>query len=403
MVDLRLSEDEVALRDLARLVATRQIAPAVEKADLAGDGHLDRDVFRSLVRAAGQAGLLGLLVPEEYGGAGQGAMAAALVGEELGAVDAGVAAALNLTMSVPGMVAAAGTPAQQDAILRAVTSAEGLVVAGALSEADVAGSELFDPAPDPGRGIRTRAVRDGDGWVLTGSKSGWVTNAGVADAYVVFARTDPAQPAATGTTAFWVPADTPGLEVGSRTAFLGMRSAWHAEITLTDVRLGDEHVLGPVGGGLALMQQSTPEMVVGLAAVFVGVARRAYELALEHAGERRSWGRPLREHQAVALHLADAATTLRRARLAVWEAAWLLERAVAGGDGSELGVVLPAAKEHAVSAAIANAERAVKVHGAAGVASGLGPEKLLRDAWTGYACDFTGDMLRLAVAAALPR
>lgn len=409
MVDLSLTDEQRELQELARTVAERHIAPAVAAAEVvtggfAGDGHLDEAAFRGILGAAAKAGLTGLLIPEEFGGGGQGAMAAALVGEELGAVDAGVAAALNLTMAVPAMIEAAGTAAQKQRLLTAAASEDGLLIAGALSESDVAGSELFDPDPSPVRGIRTRAERDGDSWVLHGGKSGWVTNAGIADAYIVFARTDPAAPAVAGTGAFWVPAGTAGLTIGPRTSFLGLRSSWHAEVMFDGVRVADDDLIGPPGQGLAMMQTSTPAMVVGLAAVFVGVARRAHELSLAHATERTSWGRPLREHQAVALMLADSATAYRRARLAVWEAAWLLERAQQG-DGraaAELGVVLPACKEHAVTAATANAERAVKVHGATGVATGAGPEKLLRDAWTGYACDFTGDMLRLAVAAALP-
>jgi alkylation response protein AidB-like acyl-CoA dehydrogenase len=175
-------------------------------------------------------------------------------------------------------------------------------------------------------------------------------------------------------------------------------------VLLDDVRVPDEDVIGPVGGGLTLMQTSTAPMVTGLAAIFVGVARTAYETALEYADQRRSWGRPIRDHQAVAMMLTDAAATYRRARLAVLEAAWTIDRVAADqADPAELGFLLPAAKQHAVEAAIANAELAVKAFGASGVAEGLGPEKLLRDAWTGWACDFTGDMLRLAAAAGLPR
>ncbi len=404
-MDLSLSEEHQELRELAASFATRSVAPVVEHADREADGHVDAEAFRGLSRQAAGAGLLGLLIPEEYGGGGQGALAAAVVGEELGAVDAGIASSLNLSMCVPGMIVTAGTAEQKERLLRRATGETGLIISGALSEADVAGSELFDPEPEPTRGLRTKARRDGEEWVLSGAKSGWVSNGGVADAYVVFARTEPEAPAATGTTAFWVPADTPGVVVGSRTSFLGLRSSWHGQVSFDGVRLPGSAAVGAPGQGLALMQSSTASMVVGLAAAFVGLARHAYEMALTYAGERRSWGRPIREHQAVALLLADAATEYRRARLAVLEAAWTLEDVVAGGgsDPALLGIVLPSCKQHAVDAAIANAERCVKIFGASGVATGVGPEKLLRDAWTGWSCDFTGDLLRLSVAAALPR
>jgi alkylation response protein AidB-like acyl-CoA dehydrogenase len=403
MVDLSPSEVENDLRRLARDVARRSLGPAVASA-AEGDGHLDRDAFRRVMAGAARAGLQGLLVPVEFGGGGQGSLAAALVAEELGAVDVGLASAVNLSMCVPLMVVAAGTDVQRASILARVVGDEPYVLAGALNEPDVAGSDAFDPDPTPAGGPRTRARRDGGHWVLDGRKAAWVSNAGAADAYVVFARTDPDVPGPSGTTAFWVPADTAGLSVGARTSLLGMRSAWHAEVVLDDVRVGDDVVVGGVGGGLPLMHRSTAPMVVGLAAAFVGLARTAYGMALAYAGERRSWGRPIREHQAVALMLADAAATYRRARLTVLEAAWTLDAVAAGrADGEPLGWLLPSCKQQAVDAAIANAERVVKVFGAAGVTTGVGPEKLLRDAWTGWACDFTGDVLRLATASALPR
>ncbi|MEW2443699.1 acyl-CoA dehydrogenase family protein [Micromonospora marina] len=403
VVDLSLSEVESDLRRLARDVAERSLGPAVAAA-ATGDGHLDRESFRRVMADAATAGLQSLLVPVEFGGGGQHAVAAALVGEELGAVDVGLASAINLSMCVPLMVVAAGTDVQRAAILGRVAGDEPYVLAGALNEPDVAGSDAFDPDPTPAGGPRTRARRDGEHWVLDGRKAAWVSNAGAADAYVIFARTDPTVPGPLGTTAFWVPADTAGLSVGARTSLLGMRTAWHAEVLLDDVRVGADAVVGGVGEGLPLMQRSTAPMVVGLAAAFVGLARTAYEMALGYAGERRSWGRPIRDHQAVALMLSDAVATYRRARLAVLEAAWTFDAVAEGrADPESLGSLLPSCKQQAVDAAIANAERAVKVFGAAGVATGVGPEKLLRDAWTGWACDFTGDVLRLATASALPR
>ncbi len=401
MPDLQLTEDQQHLRDLARTVAAKSVAPRVEHADRFADGHLSVEEFRAMVSEVHSAGITTLLLPEEYHGAGLGAFDNALVHEEFGAVDAGVAGALNLSMTVPGMIVAAGTDEQKQRYFGLMADQPDFLIAGALNEPDVAGSDMFDPAPDPSRGTRTKARRDGDSWVIDGRKAAWVTNAGVASTYVVFARTDASVPGPLGTSAFWVPADTPGVHVGKRSQLLGLRSAFHAEVALDGVRVPAHDLIGPQGGGLALMGSSTAPMVIGLAASFVGLARTAYERAFAHAHAHRSWGKPLAEHQAVALMLADAWTEVRRARLAVWDAALALDAAAVTGPTPELGALLPAAKQHAVEAAIANAERAVKVLGATGVAVGGGAEKLLRDAWTGWSCDFTGDLLRLSTAAGL--
>jgi acyl-CoA dehydrogenase len=137
-------------------------------------------------------------------------------------------------------------------------------------------------------------------------------------------------------------------------------------------------------------------MAVSLAAGFVGLARAALEASVAWADERRSWGRPIRQHQAVSLRLADMAVDLQTARLLVWDAALAVDQ----GDPAAMWKV-PAAKTHAVDVAIANAERAVQIHGATGVSCGAGPERWLRDAWTGWSCDFTRDVLRLQIADAL--
>ena len=401
MVDFRLDEDQTLLRDMVRTYAAKEVAPAVAEAD-ARDGHLTLDEGRRLFDRACELGMLSMLLPEEHGGAARSNLDLALAMEEIGAVDAGVASAINLATSVTGMIVAAGTPEQKTRWLDPLGAGERVVLAGALNEPDVAGSELFDPTPDPSRGVRTRAVRDGEDYVITGQKAGWVTNAGIADAYLVFARTNPEVPAVAGTSAFYVPADTPGLVVGGRTEVLGLRSVFHADLALDGVRVHESQRVGPQDEGLQLMQTSTPGMVVGLAASFVGLARHAAELALEWANQRESWGRPVRQHQAVSLMLADAAVDARTARLVVWDAACAVDAVMRGeGDPMGLAVTLPAAKTVAVDTAIANAERAVKVLGGAGVTKGAGAEKLLRDAWTGYSCDFTREVLRLGIAAAL--
>ncbi len=391
------SEEQRMLVRTTADFAAREIAPLVERADREDDGHLSVATFRALLRSAAQVGLPGLLLPEEHGGAGRSCLDSCLVQEELGAVDAGVASALSLTMSVPSMLLAAGTAEQLGRWLPRLVADEPLVLAGALNEPDVAGSDLFDPTGDERHGPRTHAVPDGDAVRLHGEKAGWVTNAGFAGAYLVFARTGERGPANRTTSAFWVEADAPGLTVGPRTSMLGLRSAFHAPLHLDGVRVEETDRIGRSGQGLMLMQTTTPGMAVGLAAVFVGLARAAYELALAWSQERRSWGQPIGAHQAVALRLTQMRLDLDATRLLVHEAA----RGVDTLDLDQLPVLVPGAKLRAVETAIANAQRCVQVLGATGVTRGGGAEKLLRDAWTGWSCDFTGDLLGLAVAQGL--
>ncbi|MFI0406711.1 acyl-CoA dehydrogenase family protein [Actinomadura sp. 3N508] len=387
-------EERAALREAVAGFARRRVAPALP----AGDAEMAAHTHRVLLKGAAGLGLPGLLIPERYGGGGGTQLDNVAVAEELGAVDAGFAAGLNLTMTVPGLILAAGTAEQRTSWLPSIAAGE-TVLAGAMNEPDVAGSELFDPAPGAESGYRTRARRDGDGYVIDGAKAQWVTNAGVADAYVVFARTATGRPGVESTSAFWVPAATAGLTCGPRSRLLGLRTGFHAEVFLDGVRVPAAARIGPEGEALRLLMTATPGMAVGLAAVFVGVARAAEELARAHTAERRSWGRPLRDHQAVALELADMAITVRSARLLVREAATALDE---GAAPDELAVLVPAAKTRAVDAAIDCAQRAVRLHGATGVTTGAGPERLLRDAWTGYSCDFTREMLHLGISRALP-
>ncbi len=394
-----LSQEQAQLAETVRAFARDRIIPAVAAADREDRGHLPVATFRDLAGAAADLGLTGLLIPAEYGGGGGSHLDSAAACEELGAVDAGFAAALNLTMTVPGLIIAAGTEAQRAQWLPEIAAGRH-VLAGAMNEPSVAGSDLFDPEPGPGAGYATRAVRTGGGYRIDGAKVQWVSNAGVASAYIVFARTALDRPAMASTSAFWVPAGTAGLSCGPRSELLGLRSGFHAEVLLDGVEVPEDARIGAEGRALELLMTSTPGMAVGLGAVFVGLARAALELTVDYTGQRHSWGRPVREHQAVALELAAMAVEVRAARLMVRDAAQAVD---AGAPPSELAVAVPAAKTRAVDAAIFCAERAVRLHGAAGVTSGAGPEKLLRDAWTGYSCDFTREMLHLGIANALTR
>lgn len=392
MVDFSLTDEQRDLQELARAFAGAELPPVAQAAERADDEEA-RTRYRAMFARAADAGLHALLLPAEAGGAGGTCVDNVLVQEELGAVDVALAGSLNLTMCVPLMLASGATPAQRETWLPEISEANDHVIAGALNEPDVAGSELFSPLPDPSLGVRTRARRTDAGYVLDGAKAGFVTNAGVAKAFLVFARTDADRGPMDGTSVFYLPAGLDGLTVGAPTRLLGMRASWHAEVVLDAVTVGDEHRVGPEGGGLAMMGQAAAPMALGLAAGFVGLARRALEEAVGYAKQRTSWGRPIFEHQAVGLRLADMDIELTTARLAVWHAAWLVDH----GDAAAARRV-PAAKAHAVDVAMRAADHAVKVLGGYGVAEEYPTAKLLRDAWTGWSCDFTGDMLRLDVA-----
>ncbi|MBV9423114.1 MAG: acyl-CoA dehydrogenase family protein [Solirubrobacterales bacterium] len=396
MIGLTPSEDQRDLQRLAAEFAGRELSPLARRMDAGEHGDEARAAYRAMYAKAAGIGLHALLIAPEHGGSGGTCIDNVLVQEELGAVDVGLAGSLNLCTGMPVMIAAGADEGQRTRWLGELAESRDHVLAGALNEPDVAGSELFCPLPEPSLGVRTTARRDGDGYLISGSKAAFVSNAAVAKAFMVFARTDLEAGPLEGTSVFYVPADTPGVEVGAPTELLGMRGSWHAEVIFDGARVPAGARLGPEGRGLELMGAGAAPMALGLAAGFVGVARAARDAAVAYASQRTSWGRPLREHQAVGLHLADMEIDLHAARLLVWEAALAVDRR----DPAAARLV-PAAKAFAVDAAIRNAERAVKVHGGYGVAREYPVEKLLRDAYTGWSCDFTGDMLRLQVSQAL--
>ena len=229
--------------------------------------------------------------------------------------------------------------------------------------------------------------------MLNGTKAGFSTNAGAAKYYFIMARTDLTQPAFASTAMFYVPANTPGLRLGRKTELIGWKTAMHSEIVLDNVRVSADSLVGVEGDNMGMLfMQVLPYLASGLAAAYVGLARTAFEYAFDYAHQRVSWGKPIIEHQAVALKLADMAADVEAARLLVWKLAWAADR----GDAEAAGILSPAAKTFAVDVAIRNAERAMQILGAYGVADEYDTGRMLADAWVGDSCDGTHDMLRLA-------
>ncbi len=393
MIAFEPSEEQQLLQRTARDFAANEIRPLVERAR---SGIASQDVWplvRPVVERGIELGFTRLLVPEEFGGLGGNALDAVLLLEELGAADVGIAADyFALTMTMPLMFLRAGSTEQRRRFL-ADFATRPMVLAGAQSEANVAGSELMMSGLETGCGPRLAARRDGDGWVLSGEKSAFITNAGVADAYFIIARTDADKAPIEGLTIFHIPAATPGLTTGGNTALIGWPLTHHAGLSFDDVHLSADAVVGEPGGA-AMIFAGLPEMGICLAACFVGLARAAYDYALAYAKERKSGGVPLIEHQAVALKLADMAVELQTSRLMVWDAARACET-----DPMAAAIFKgPAAKAKAVDAAIRNAEGCVQVLGGYGVTREYEAGRFLNDAWIGYSCDFTRDVLHLGIA-----
>jgi alkylation response protein AidB-like acyl-CoA dehydrogenase len=394
MISLSLSDEQRMLQQTFRSFAQEVVAPAVERIESSRDPELvPYDHCRDLVRKGSDLGFLALVVPEEQGGLGGSCVDLCLLCEELGAVDVAVGANyFNLTATMNLLLARFGDDEQRRRLLAPVRDGTPRLLSGALSEPNVAGSDLFAPRAGEQIGIRTSAVRDGDGYVLRGAKSAFVTNGGIADGYLVLARTDPELPPAAGMSMFYVPADAPGLSWARHTELIGWKSAHHAEIFLDGVRVPAANRIGAEGKA-GMLLGAVGEMPVGLAACFVGLARAAFEYARDYARQRVSWGRPIIEHQAVALKLADMYVDTQAARLLVWDAA----HACVADPMAAATVKAPAAKTFAVDVAIRNAQRCVEILGGYGVTREYKAGKFLNDATVGYACDFTRDLLRLGM------
>jgi alkylation response protein AidB-like acyl-CoA dehydrogenase len=313
--------------------------------------------------------------------------------EEIGAVDVSIACSyFNLTAAMSLFVTRAATNEQHKRILSFVNTGEPHLFSAAESEPNVATSDLFCSIPNSKIGMKTVAVRDRNVYILNGRKSPLVTNAGIADAYFIIARTAMDKPLQESLSIFYVPADTPGIKFGKKTEMIGWKSSHHAEICLDNVPVPVENLIGQEGEAAKLLML-LPEVAIGLAASYVGLARAAYEYALNYAKQRVSWGRPIIEHQAVALKLADMTINTQAARLMVWDAACTADTS----PQLAATVKAPAAKTFAVDVAIKNAQTAVEILGGYGVTKESLAGKLLTDATIGYSCDFTREVLRLGI------
>ncbi|MFL1482519.1 acyl-CoA dehydrogenase [Marinobacter sp. LN3S78] len=375
MQDIEFNEDQRMIRDMARQFAQSELAPRAAEWDKSG--YIDEAVIRQM----GELGLLGMVVPEEWGGSFVDFVAYALAVEE---VAAGCCATSTL-MSVHNSVGCApvlnyGTEDQKKRWLPSLASGE-TIGCFCLTEPQ-AGSEAHN--------LKTRAeLKDGK-WVLNGAKQ-FVTNGKRAGLAVVFAVTDPDQ-GKRGLSAFLVPTDNPGFRVDRMEHKLGIRGSDTCAITLEDCRIPEENLLGERGKGLNIALSNLEGGRIGIAAQAVGVARAAFEAALKYARERVQFGVPLTEHQSIANMLADMHTRLNAARLLVVHAARLKTA------GQPCLSEASQAKLFASELAEEVCSHAIQIHGGYGYLEDYGVERLYRDARITQIYEGTSEVQRLLIA-----
>jgi alkylation response protein AidB-like acyl-CoA dehydrogenase len=363
-----------AIAEMVRDFAEREIAPRAAALD--ESEAYPEDLYREMARL----GLFGITVPEAQGGLGADVISYAIVMEELSRGYASVADQCGLVELVGTLLSQHGTKAQQERNLGPLLRFERRC-AYAITEPE-AGSDVS--------GVRTTAVRDGEGWRLTGEKI-WIHNAPVADLAVVLARTDPAQ-AKRGMSIFLVDADAPGYERGRKERKMGQRASQVGALAFNDIRLGADALLGQAGRGFHMMMSVLEKGRVGIAALAVGILQAALEESVAHAKARRQFGQAIAEFQAVQWMLADMAKATHAARLMTRHAAGKLDA------GAPAGIDCSMAKCFASDAAVEHTANAVQVHGGIGYIRGTPVERLYRDAKITQIYEGTNQIQRMIIA-----
>ncbi|MFE6847776.1 acyl-CoA dehydrogenase family protein [Streptomyces sp. NPDC057686] len=356
-MNLELSEEQEAVRRLAREFTEREIVPYAAEWDRA------ESVDRAIVKKLGDLGFLGLTVPEEYGGSGGDHLAYVLVTEELGRGDSAVRGIVSVSLGlVAKTLAAWGTEEQKRAWLPRLCSGDALGCFG-----------LTEPGTGSDAGsLTTRAVREGDAYVISGSKM-FITNGTWADVVLLFARTGD-EPGHRGVCAFLVPTDTPGLTRREIHGKLGLRGQATAELVLDGVRVPASAMVGPEGKGFSVAMSALAKGRMSVAAGCVGIAQAALDAAVSYAARREQFGKPIARHQLVQELIADISVDVDAARLLTWRVADLVDR------GRPFATEASTAKLFASEAAVRAAGNALQVHGGYGYIDEYPAGKLLRDA-----------------------
>jgi alkylation response protein AidB-like acyl-CoA dehydrogenase len=372
-----LSEEETLFRDAVREFAETEVRPHVQAMDEAAQFRAD------LIPKFFELGLMGIEIPEQFGGSGGGIFMAALAIEELARVDASAAIYVDVHNTlVNNALLRWGTPEQQNRYFPRLTS--NLLGAFALSEPE-SGSDAF--------ALATRAECKGSHWELTGRKF-WITNGAEAGVFIVFANVDPSK-GYKGITGFVVERAFAGFSVGKKENKLGIRASSTTELILEQCQVPDGNVLGPVGQGYKIAIETLNEGRIGIGAQMIGVARGALEAATAYVKERRQFGKSIAEFQGVQFQLAQMATELEAARLMVYNAARLKD---AGQSFQQQAAM---AKLFSSQVADRTTSRCLELFGGYGYSKEYPAEKFYRDAKIGTIYEGTSNMQLQTIAKAI--
>jgi len=377
-MDFRLTDEQTQIQQMVRDFALSEIKPHLNEWDEAQ--HFPTDVFKR----AGGLGMLGVTVPEEYGGAGLSYIDYIHVIEELAVVDSGFGLSVAAHNSLgTGHIYLAGNDEQKKKWLPKLTSGEwigawGLTEPGSGSDAS---------------GMRTTAVKDGDDWILNGTKN-FITNATYADISVVLTVTDKSDQKH-GITAFAVEMDRPGIRPGKKENKLGMRVSDTAELVMEDCRVPSSNIVGRLGYGFIDAMKVLDGGRISIGALAVGIARGAYEAARDYAKQRQAFGKSIADFQAIQFMLADMATEIDAARLLCYHAATIKDA------GEKVTQASAMAKLYASEVAVRATEKGVQIFGGYGFVKDFPAEKYYRDVKLCTIGEGTSEIQRMVIARGL--
>jgi acyl-CoA dehydrogenase len=374
-MNLNFTEEQEMMRKMVQEFAQTEIAPFVERME---QGEFPRPILNKMA----ELGLMGITVPEEYGGAGMDFISYIIAIHEISKVSATVGVILSVHTSVgTNPILYFGTEEQKKKYVPKLASGEYL---GAFC--------LTEPgAGSDAKSLKTKAVRQGDYYILNGSKI-FITNGGEADTYIVFARTDPNEKGSRGISAFIVEKDTPGFIIGKDEKKMGLHGSRTVQITLEDAKVPAENLLGEEGQGFKIAMANLDVGRIGIAAQSLGIAEAALEHATAYAKERIQFGKPIAEQQGVAFKLADMATAVEAAKLLVYRAAFLRAQGLPCGKEASM------AKLFASRTAMENAIEAVQIFGGNGYTKDYPVERLFRDAKICEIYEGTSEIQRLVIS-----